>query len=354
MPVVRAGPNQFLLVGRRGTLQNRGSAVQAFLMPGTIHVLVPSTKQEATFELTQETNDGIPLRFKGIAIYRIDDPVAAARQFDLGAPAGMQQITTLVAHVCLGELRDAVSHMSMTECIEQRKTTLSGVVAAALEKAIHGGGDGAHDWGIDVEVAQVAQVFIVDQELRQQLEAEVRNEIQLRSDQSGIRTREQTRLTEIASDGRVQEQKLAADKAGMRRDQERLQARVAFDRERVDAETPLRLLTIAREREVVQEELALERLKTDARALEVERELLLDRAKQELRREILPVEQTPQIVAAASRVLQGANLSVYGENAQLLGQVAPIFELLTRTLRSATDGWADVAPIPAPVPGETP
>jgi len=348
MPVVRAGPNQYLLVGRRGTLQNRGSAVQAFLLPGTIHVLVPGTKQEATFEFTQETNDGIPLRFKGIVIYRIADPVAAARQFDLGAPEGLRQVTTLVAHVCLGELRDAVSHMSMVECIEQRKTTLSGVVAAALERAIHGDGDGTHDWGIDVEVAQVAQVFIVDQELRQQLEAEVRNDIQLRSDQSGIRTREQTSLAELQSDGRVQEQTLAADKEALRRDQERMQARVEFDRQRVDAETPLRLLTIAKDSEVAREGLALERLRTDARALEVERDLLLERARQELRREILPIEQTPQIVAAASRVLQGANLSIYGDNAQLLGQLAPVLELLTRALRRATDGRPDAAPAPAP------
>ena len=65
MPVVRAGPNQYLLVGRRGKLENRGSAVQAILRPGTIWVLVPATKQEATFEFTQETRDGIPLRFKG-------------------------------------------------------------------------------------------------------------------------------------------------------------------------------------------------------------------------------------------------------------------------------------------------
>ena len=40
-------------------------------------MLVPATKQEATFEFTQETKDGIPLRFKGVIIYRITDPAAA-------------------------------------------------------------------------------------------------------------------------------------------------------------------------------------------------------------------------------------------------------------------------------------
>ncbi|HXI45553.1 MAG TPA: SPFH domain-containing protein, partial [Candidatus Acidoferrales bacterium] len=103
MPFVKAGPDQYLLVGRKGVLEDRGSAVQAFLLPGTIYVLVPSTKQEAAFEFTQETRDGIPLRFKGIIVYRVTDPLTAARLFDFGHD-GVAQITTLLTHISLGEL----------------------------------------------------------------------------------------------------------------------------------------------------------------------------------------------------------------------------------------------------------
>jgi regulator of protease activity HflC (stomatin/prohibitin superfamily) len=141
----------------RGRLENRGSAVQAFLLPGAIYVLVPATKQEASFEFTQETKDGIPLRFKGIVIYRITDPLTAARLFDFQSGDGVLEITALLTHVCLGELRDAVSHMTMVECIEQRKATLSGVVESALERAVHEAAEDAADWGITIEVAQVAQ-----------------------------------------------------------------------------------------------------------------------------------------------------------------------------------------------------
>ena len=141
MAIVRAGPNEYLLVGETGVLENRGSAVTAFLRPGTIYVLVPSTKQEAAFEFTQETKDGVPLRFKGTFIYRVADPIAAAAMFDFTEGEGTTQITTLLTHVCYGELRHAVSHMTMVECIEQRKTTLSGVVAAALQATVHSDGD---------------------------------------------------------------------------------------------------------------------------------------------------------------------------------------------------------------------
>ncbi len=377
MPFVKAGPNQYLLVGRRGVMENRGSAVQVFIRPGTVHVLVPGTKQEAAFAFTQETRDGIPLRFKGIIIYRVSDPVAAARQFDFSSNAGMEEITSQLTHLVLGELRDAVSHMTMVECIEQRKTTLSGVAEAALRSTIHDAGGGASDWGIAVEAAQLAQVFIVDPDLRRQLEAEVRNEIKLRSDQADLRTTEETQLSAMASEGRVQEQKLAGDRESLRREeamelarlarerrmqaeqlaaeqqrleleQQRFRSQMDAEQARVASEAPVRLFRIAREREILAEEMELRDLQARVKALDVERELLLPRAQQELRREILPLEQAPQIVESASKVLQGANLSIYGEDGQLMGQLGPLFEILTRAVRQAAGG-----PMPGAGPGDS-
>jgi SPFH domain / Band 7 family len=363
--IVRAGPNEYLLVGRRGILENRGSAVTVWLRPGTIYVRVPSTKQEAAFEFTQETKDGVPLRFKGTFIYRVDDPAAAAVMFDFSGGAGIAQITTLLTHVCFGELRHAVSHMTMVECIEQRKTTLSGVVGAALQATIQSEGDKTREWGVRIEAAQVAQVFIVDATLRQQLEAEVRNEIKLKADQSNMQAQEHLQLAELESQGRVQEQKLAGDQAALRREeemevariarqrraqteslatdrqvleleQERLHAQLAADQDRVTAEAPVRLLRLETERGILVEELAMLQLQNQVKALEVERDLLLARAQQDLRLAILPLEQAPRMVESASKVLQGTNLSIYGEGSQLLGQLAPLFEYMSRTLEKAT------------------
>jgi hypothetical protein len=365
MPIVRAGPNEYLLTGRRGRLENRGSAVQAFLLPGAVYVLVPGSKQEARFEFTQETKDGIPLRFKGVLIYRITDPLAAARLFDFSAEDGVSQISMLLTHVCLGELRHAVSHMTMVECIEQRKTTLSGVAEASLQATIHDREATADDWGITLEVAQVAQVFIVDAQLRQQLEAEVRNEIKLKSDQSNVLTAEETRLTEMASESRVEEQKLASDQDSLRRreelelaqvarerrmqaetvaterqrlelDQERFDAEMATEQNRVTTEAPVRRLRITTEIDLLRQELEMRQLQNQVKAFDVEHELLLPRAQQELRLAMLPVEQAPRLVEAASKVLHGTNLSIYGENAQLLGQLAPVFDVLTHAVQQAT------------------
>lgn len=375
MPVVRAGPNQYLLVGRKGVLENRGSAVQVILRPGTVYVLIPSTKQEAAFEFTQETRDGIPLRFKGSILYRITDPAAAARQFDFTDGEGPGHITLQLTHVTLAELRHAVSHMTMIECIEQRKTTLSGVVLTALTTTIHDAADGSKSWGIEVEVALVAQVYIVDPQLRQQLEAEVRNEIKLKSDRSNMQSTEAIRLAELASEGRVQEQTLASDREALRRTEElelaqlarerrmqvenldterqvlqlaqqRLHSELEAEQDRVTSEAPVRLLRIEHEREILRQEIELRQMQNALKAFDVDGELLLARAQQDMRREMLPIEQAPQIVASASKVLRGSNLSIYGEDGRLLGQLAPIFDLLTRAVERSTASGAPHASPP--------
>ena len=56
---VKASPNEFLVVGRRGRLANRGLAGSAIPWPGSSFARVASSEQEATFAMTQETSDGI-------------------------------------------------------------------------------------------------------------------------------------------------------------------------------------------------------------------------------------------------------------------------------------------------------
>ncbi len=271
MPVVRAGPNQYLLVGHDGTLENRGTAVQAWLRPGTIFVLVPSTKQEAAFEFTQETKDGIPLRFKGTIIYRITDPAAAAQLFDFSSGAGVGQISTLITHVCLGELRHAVSHMTMVECIEQRKTTLTGVVEAASRPTIQED-DEAKAWGISrrsraggpglhrrrgvapaargrgSQPDQAARATSPTSSPKQELQlAEMTSaghvaEKKLASAQEDLRRKEELELVDLARKRRMQAEDLATERQALQLEQERFHSQMEAEQDRLNTESPVRLL----------------------------------------------------------------------------------------------------------------
>lgn len=333
MRFVKASPSEYLVVGRRGRIVNRGTAASALLWPGSTYVLVPSTQQEATFEMTQESKDSIPLRFKGIVIFRVVDPEVAARRFDFTA-GGNDQIKALISHVCLGELRATVSHLTMTECIEQRKTTLTDSVASALREVIEGHNRGS-GWGIELDVVQVAQVYVVDTELRRQLESEVRNTIKSRSELSEIQLREGIRIAQTTSERRLLQEDLQAERERMRIAQEKLQLQQDYQRDQLEAETPVRMLKIEKEAEVLQQELDRYRLEAQVNERKTEAELVRERAKQNLRKEILALEQTPEVAQALAQLFQGVNLSIYGQDAGILQSLTPVVDLLVGHIRQA-------------------
>jgi len=344
MTLIRANPSEYLIIGRGGKLTNLGTAIQTYLWPGSVFAIIPSIKQEATFELTHESKDGIPLRFKGIVVYRITDPLAAARQFDFRRRIktdphypGTVRISKLIGHICMGELRAVVSHMTMQDCIEQRKTTLTQILDTALGEIIRGKkeNDGVSEtgWGIELEVVQVSQVFIVDDELRRQLEANTRNEIMVSSEKSEIQSQEEIKLTQIISERRMQQELLKTHqkKIEVARDEFRLQQEA--EQEKIELETPVQLLRAQQKLVVLEAELEMMRLAKQVKSLEVEIEMMLEAARQRLQAKILPLEQIPQVVESAAQIFQGTNLSVYGNDGQLFALLDPLVDLINRILK---------------------
>jgi hypothetical protein len=333
MPFVKVNPNEYLVVGRGGKASNYGTASGRFLWPGTTYVIISSTQQETSFEMTQESLDGIPLRFKGIVVYRISVPEVAAKRFDFSQGLGHEEIKSMISHVCLGELRATVSHLTMKDCIEQRKTTLTDAVRQALNDVVHGS-DAEAGWGVDIDVVQVAQVFIVDNELRRQLEAEVRNQIKSTSDLSDIHLQEEVQLAKVASGRRLHQENLESEKQRVAIAEETFQLQKELEKNQTESDTPVQMLKLQHRIELVQKELELGRLEYELKDLEVRTNILAEKAHQDLRKEILPLEQTPEIANALSQIFRGANLSVYGNATDsVFSTYAPLVELLMNALK---------------------
>lgn len=348
MPFVKVNPNEFLVVGRRGKVMSYGNAIGKFLWPGATYVIIPSTQQEACFEMTQESVDGIPLRFKGIVVYRISMPEIAAKRFDFSKGRGHEEIKSMISHVSLGELRATVSHLTMKDCIEQRKTTLTDAVRHTLEEVAKGS-DTEAGWGIEIDVVQVAQVFIVDNELRRQLEAEVRNQIKSASDLSDIRLQEEIRLARVASERRLQQENLESEKQRIAIAEETFHMEKDLEQHQSETDTPVQRLKMQHRLELLQNEVELRKLEYEIQELEVKTNMLAEKAKQDLRKEILPIEQVPEIARALSEIFRGANLSVYGDATEsVLSTYAPLMELLINSLnrvgfQKSQQGSADLS-----------
>jgi hypothetical protein len=336
MCFAKAKPNEYLVVARGGRLYNRGVGGRAILWPGTSHVTVASTKHEAEFAMTQETRDGIPLRFKGIIGYRIVAPELTARLFDFAGGRGHDEIKAMLCHFCLGELRALVAGMTMQQCIEQRKTTLTRAVAASLAQVVQGANnDSATSWGVALDVVQVAQVFVVDDKLRGQLEAEVRDQIKANSELSRIRSDEEIKVAQETSLRNLEQQQLTTARQRAEIAGAQLQLETAHQRDQIEAAAPVRRLRLDHERALLEQELAVLEIESRVKALRAQGEIQQRKAEQELRQAILPQEQVAVIAQALGGMFNGANLAVYGDDAKLVGSVAPLVELLADRLRGA-------------------
>jgi hypothetical protein len=332
MPFVKAQANEYLVVGRRGKIASLGQAASAYVWPGSTQVLIPSTQQEAAFEMTQESKDCIPLRFKGIVIYHVADAELAARHFNFAGRSGVEEINKLINHICLGELRATVAHLTMNECIEQRKTTLTDAIASALCDALQGSAE-RPGWGIAVDVVQVAQVFIVDQELRRQLEAEVRNAIKVKSDLSELQMRENVQRAEGGMQRRLQQEHLDTERERTMIAHEKLRLQKGYEQAEIEANHPLAQLRVEKDIERLQLEVQKRAIENRLEELKVEAAMLQEKARHALKKELLPLEQAPKVAEALGVMFRGMHLSVIGQEMPLVASMALLLELMTQKLR---------------------
>ena len=308
MAFVKAKPNEYLVAVKSGKIINCGVAGSTYLWPGQSYMLVPSTQIEAEFAMTQETKDGIGLRFKGIVVYNIKTPEISAKNFNFSDHNGLVQINHLIANVCLGELRDKVSHMSMDECINERKTTLTDAIIQELSTVVE-------SWGIQISIVQVAQVFIVEEEIRRQLEAEVRNTLRANSELSDIKTAEAISLEESASKVRVKEEESQNDKKVM-----------ALD-------TPVKIFEAEQDLLTMEKMLELYKLKKKMNVQKAKANLAIEIEENKVRKEMITLEQIPQIADSMSKVFQGANLTFYKDSSDVMSGLKPVMDLLGNALR---------------------
>ena len=276
--------------------------------------------------MTQETKDGIGLRFKGIVIYFIEQPEIAAQRFDFSDKKGPQEINRLIANVCLGELRDTVSKMNMDACINERKTTLTDAISNELQKVVQ-------SWGIQINVAQVAQVFIVEEEIRKQLESQVRNELRANSELSDIKTEEAISRESSASELRLKKEEFEHQKERMGIELERKELERENEKKEIALMTPFKVFEAEQDMISMQKMMELYALKEKMNVLKAKANLAIEIEQNKVRKEMLPLEQVPKIAESVSRMFNGSNLSFYKDSSDLLAGVTPMLDIVTRALQ---------------------
>jgi hypothetical protein len=65
------------------------------------------------------------------------------------------------------------------------------------------------------------------------------------------------------------------------------------------------------------------------------RDMLLEKARLELRKEILPIEQIPEITESLSQIFRDSNLTFIGNENQLLSSILPLMQIIADKVKAA-------------------
>jgi flotillin len=74
---IAAYPHEYLIHFRRGRLSNRtsGQGARCYKLPADTVFIIPTSLKEIVFQANQLSADNVDVRIRGMAIYRIADPL---------------------------------------------------------------------------------------------------------------------------------------------------------------------------------------------------------------------------------------------------------------------------------------
>lgn len=343
---VKPGQHVSIVKNSRGkfTLIPPGSITRVFW--NETFTVVPVSLRKTTFVITHETSDKIDICLKGIINFILSDPVIAVQMFNFQSiEDGLQEISDELKDHCRGELRDIVSNLTMEMAIRERNKTINADLKSRL-KSIVRGESGLKPWGIEVDVS-VQQVFPADNLIQSQLQAETKDKIKGEEQLSHINSDEIIKTASIASQKKLDSEthsreleKISLEQAQEERrlqkqsrinslkfqqqkdevllkqevEQEKIRSEHLIKRQTLDEDLTL----LDREKELLEARKIIESLRNEVEALNLEREINRERQFNDIKRDILPIEQMPEIAASFAGALQGSKLSVYGDNADFM------------------------------------
>jgi regulator of protease activity HflC (stomatin/prohibitin superfamily) len=314
---ISARPSEFLVHMRRGRLlPGSGQGASCFKWPGDSVAVVPTTVQKLQFWADQITVEKVGVEVKGLAVYRIAEPLIAFRMLNFSFPERAQEkLEELLVDMFIGAARRLVANLSVEECLARRKEGIAEELMREISPVVSGRGrvdDGTDKgWGVVLDTIEIQDVHVLSPTVFSNMQARYRQEQELKAREAALltertikqgeaeasraieltklhaeyevktqrqETSEQARLSEIASEARVAEKKLAQERARqqdqIRADRElglaKLTAELELRQKKQEAEERGRLEAIAAEARLAEARLAHER---QMAALQMEAEL---------------------------------------------------------------------------------
>lgn len=314
---VTAQANEFLIQMRDGKVLRAGQGLSCFKWPSDSVAVVPTSIAKLGFSADQVTVEKVGVEVRGLAVYRIAEPLLAYRMIDLDRAS----LTDILREMFVGATRRIVASLTLDECIRHRKDHIATALMDEIRPIL--AGEGASDdtsttgWGVVLDTIEIQDVRVLSAEVFERLQAPFRERLALDALVAENRVTEERAKLERerrSSEETARRELMAVEEARMaaerRREAERrahdddlasrrLQAELERARTKAEADRERALIELAARREAAE---------TDAAVIEMQRKAHCDLTEPRLR-EIMLTSTMPELARAFRGTFERVNVT---------------------------------------------
>ena len=162
---ITALPSEYLIHFRRGKINSKGSGQGAtcFKWFKDTVFIIPTSLKEIVFQANQLTRNNVDVRIRGMAVYRISDPMKIYKLLNFShRQRAEEKLARMIADMCRSTAKWLVANMDIEECIRKRKEEIADSLKKEVACVV---ADPKTGWGVELVTIDIQDVFIQDEEI---------------------------------------------------------------------------------------------------------------------------------------------------------------------------------------------
>jgi regulator of protease activity HflC (stomatin/prohibitin superfamily) len=318
---VAAYPHEYLIHFRNGQMNRKtsGQGARCFKMPGDTVFIIPTSLKEIVFEANQLSADNVDIRLRGMAIYRIANPVQIYTQLNFSnRQQAEEKLARMIGDLCRSTAKWLVANMQLEECLRKRKEEIAEALKREVSQVV---ADPDKGWGVEVITIDIQDVYIQDDEIfsamqilfkTEKLRASQLSQLEMKKD---LQVRGFQQELELAEHRKTKELEQARIEAAIKAEQIRLsqeneKAQFALDQYRVEQNEAISKYKLeqelTRQRQKMQLQTEEEQARAEAKRLAHQIELEAQQRRMEIENSATPLSLEKNFIETALPVIAEA------------------------------------------------
>ncbi|MGB8646848.1 MAG: SPFH domain-containing protein [Anaerolineae bacterium] len=162
---IAAYPHEYLIHFRDGKLSSKtsGQGARCFKWPSDTVFIIPTSLKEIVFQANQLSADNVDVRIRGIAVYRIRNPMQIYTLLNFSnRQQAEEKLARMIGDLCRSTAKWLVANMNVEECLRKRKEDIAEALKREVSLVV---ADAERGWGVEVVTVDIQDVYIQDSEI---------------------------------------------------------------------------------------------------------------------------------------------------------------------------------------------